>query len=102
MPKSPMTATMKSKPFISSVMPKVRRSWPGHDVEPGRGEDEADEDGHERLQRIAAAEPDERRKRQELDGEELRGPELERHLREERREERDEDDREERARRTRT
>ena len=28
MPKSPMTATMKSKPFISSVMPKVSRSWP--------------------------------------------------------------------------
>ena len=27
-PKSPMTATMKSKPFISSVMPNVRRSWP--------------------------------------------------------------------------
>ena len=28
MPKSPMTATMKSKPFISSVIPKVSRSWP--------------------------------------------------------------------------
>ena len=27
-PKRPMTATMKSKPFISSVIPKVRRSWP--------------------------------------------------------------------------
>ncbi len=28
MPKSPMTATMKSKPFISSVIPKVSRSCP--------------------------------------------------------------------------
>jgi len=27
-PKRPMTATMKSKPFIRSVKPKVRRSWP--------------------------------------------------------------------------
>ena len=79
-PKSPMTATMKSKPFISSVTPKVSRSWPGHDVEPDGGEDEAEEDGHERLERIAAAEADERRERQELDGEELRRPELERDL----------------------
>src|SRR5215831_18834211 len=28
MPKSPMTATMKSKPFMRSVIPKVMRSWP--------------------------------------------------------------------------
>ena len=28
MPKRPMTAMMKSKPLISSVMPKVRRNWP--------------------------------------------------------------------------
>ena len=28
MPKRPITATMKSKPFMRSVMPKVRRSWP--------------------------------------------------------------------------
>src|SRR6266496_4120060 len=28
MPNRPMTAMMKSKPFISSVIPKVRRSWP--------------------------------------------------------------------------
>ena len=28
MPKSPMTATMKSNPCISSVEPKVSRSWP--------------------------------------------------------------------------
>ena len=27
-PKSPMTATMKSKPFMSSVKPNVIRSWP--------------------------------------------------------------------------
>ena len=27
-PNSPMTATMKSKPFMSSVEPKVIRSWP--------------------------------------------------------------------------
>ena len=28
MPNSPMTATMKSKPFMRSVTPKVSRSWP--------------------------------------------------------------------------
>ena len=28
MPKSPMTATMKSKPFMRSVIPNVMRSWP--------------------------------------------------------------------------
>ena len=71
-PKSPMTATMKSKPFISSVMPNVSRSWPGHDVEPDGGEDEADQDRDERLERVAAAQADERGEGQELDREELR------------------------------
>ena len=28
MPNKPMTAMMKSKPFINPVMPKVSRSWP--------------------------------------------------------------------------
>jgi hypothetical protein len=48
----------------------------GDDVEPGRGEDEADEDRDEGLQRMAAAEPDERGEREELDREELGRPEL--------------------------
>ena len=56
----------------------------GHDVEPDGGEDEADQDRHERLERVAAAEPDETGEGEELDGEELRRPELERDLGEER------------------
>ena len=99
MPKRPMTATMKSKPFMRSMMPKVMRSCAGHDVEPDRGQDEAEEDGDERLERAAAAQPDEGREREELDGEELGRAELQRELGEERREERDEDHREQRARR---
>ena len=96
-PNSPMTATMKSKPFISSVMPNVSRSWPVTMSSPTAARMKPMQDRHERLQRVAAAEPDERRERQELDGEELRRPELERDLRQERREERDQHDREERA-----
>ena len=102
MPKRPMTATMKSKPFMRSVKPNVRRSWPVTMSSPTAGQDEAEQDGHERLERIAAAQPDEAREGQELDGEELRRPEPEGELGEERGEERDEHDREERRRRTTT
>ena len=96
MPKSPMTATMKSKPFISSVMPNVRRSWPVTMSSPAAARmkpmrmDTSDFSG------LPPPSP--------MNDENVRSwmaknsgrPELERHLREERREERDEDDREER------
>src|SRR5262249_28110855 len=60
-------------------------------------QDEPEHDGHERLQRIAAAQADEARERQELDREELGRAELQRHLGQERREERDQHDREQGA-----
>src|SRR5437667_134923 len=69
----------------------------GDDVEAHGGEDEPEDDGHQRLQRIAAAEPDEAREGQELDREELRRAEAQGDLREKRREEGDQHDREEGA-----
>ena len=97
MPNRPMTATMKSKPFMRSVTPKVRRSWPVTMSSPTAARMKPSRIDTQRLERIAAAEPDEAREGQELDGEELRRPELQRDLGQERREEGDEHDREERA-----
>ena len=97
MPKSPMTATMKSKPFISSVIPKVRRSWPVTMSSPAEARMKPMQDRDQRLDRVAAAQADERREGEELDREELGRAELERDLGQQRGEERDQHDREERA-----
>ncbi len=35
---------MKSKPFISPVKPKVKRSCPGNNIETDGSQDEADQD----------------------------------------------------------
>src|SRR5262249_35398806 len=67
------------------------------DVEAHGGEDEPQQDRHQRLERIAAAEADEAREGQELDREELRRAEAQRDLGQDRGEERDQHDREERA-----
>src|SRR5216683_4374683 len=77
--------------------PEGQAELAGHDVEAGGGEDEAEQDRHQRLERVAAAQTDERRERQKLDREELGGPELQRDLGEERGEQGDQDDREEGA-----
>ena len=38
MPKRPITATMKSKPFMRSVNAEGHPERAGHDVEPDRGQ----------------------------------------------------------------
>src|SRR5882762_3341953 len=56
MPNRPMTATMKSKPFMRSTKPNVILAAVGLDIVTGRGEDEAEQDRDERLDRISPAE----------------------------------------------
>ena len=91
MPNRPITAIRKSKPTSSSLVAEGHAQRAGHLVEADRAEREAQAHGGQHLEGRALAHADEAGKRQEEDGEELRRPELQRELGDQRRQEGDQD-----------
>ena len=92
MPNRPITAIRKSKPPSSSLVAEGHAQRAGHLVEADGAERKAQAHRGQHLEGRALAHADEAREGQEEHGEELRRPELQRELGDQRRQEGDQDD----------